>query len=194
MTTRGSTRALTAFFVLAFALAPGCDRPDDFPQFARDAIVAYGTFVGVVSLYLDHVAMLPDGQQDIEADCPSGGKVSILGTTSSQGGMSLELDYVFDQCAFELGSVSGGSGVALELEGSLHYSVSYDASGLGTESVHSEELSVKGDVAEYPDQCGIDLKCAYNLTYVATEISTSFYGDLCDRPVSAALTHEAGEP
>ena len=142
---------------------------------AGDASVVYGVLDTEVFIFDQALVGQPAGAQDLTVDCPLGGTVHILGSTSSDATAVIDLTLSMAGCS------NSGSGYDLTMDGDLAWSGSFRSSGYKALSTTSDELSVSGEVDDGP----VDDTCALAVTDRGEdgEVS-SVSGEWCGRDVA----------
>lgn len=182
-----STNSITilGLILLSGNLFGACNHPDDFPQFARDQILAYGLYYNATRLFSFTMTGQPAGSHNFDADCPQGGTVHIEGTSQVGSTVAVDITYDMHDCRFENIIIMDD----LMLNGKLHHTVNYDSAGLGGEDLFAENLRMEGILYGGPDLDGFKQQCDIEISYIESDISLTLLGLICGRDVGMSLWH-----
>lgn len=175
--------------VVVLPLAMGCgdgNKPAPAPpcdSACQDGVALRGVREMLKLAYNLTLQGQPVGPQDRTHACPEGGTVHVFGTASSnavQGSTTVDLTYVFDQCAYLQKDATPEENYSLTLEGTIteQGTLAVQPSSSTAAMFASDALTITGTVHDPPFPFDAD-GCATTFTQNGNDVS----GALCGRTV-----------
>jgi len=189
----GAVTFLIAIVLFAATVFKGCAEDSGTTEYEKstlDTDVVYGILQGIGDIYNQNLAGKSAGDQNVDTDCPMGGKVKITGRTetgSDTGITNVDLGFEMTECKFSVTDLSDDDTLrlTLTLDGILTYKGSFNGSNYMSTNYRSESLKISG-TAERSSRAktDVDETCSFYASVSMDGSESSATGEICGRPVS----------